>query len=210
MSMLNFEPKYRVEGETLVGGRLFDFWVGPFYVGFFGVTAAFFAILGTLLIFYGAAIGPTWQPFKISIDPPDISRGLGFAPLKEGGLWQLITICALGGVHVRGLCARSRSARKLGIGLPCADRVQFGGDLRVLRRWWCSGPMHAGRLGLWVPVWDHEPSGLGFERRVSVSTLSLQPRAHAGGDVLLHDDVHAFAAWWGDIGGGESLVMDRA
>ena len=43
MSMLNFEEKYRVRGGTLVGGDLFDFWAGPFYVGFFGVTAIFFA-----------------------------------------------------------------------------------------------------------------------------------------------------------------------
>ena len=36
MAMLNFEKKYRVRGGTLLGGDLFDFWVGPFYVGFFG------------------------------------------------------------------------------------------------------------------------------------------------------------------------------
>ena len=46
MAMLNFERKYRVRGGTLVGGDLFDFWVGPFYVGFFGVTTAFFSLLG--------------------------------------------------------------------------------------------------------------------------------------------------------------------
>jgi len=34
MAMLNFERKYRVRGGTLIGGDLFDFWVGPFYVGF--------------------------------------------------------------------------------------------------------------------------------------------------------------------------------
>ena len=38
MAMLSFERKYRVRGGTLIGGDLFDFWVGPFYVGFFGVT----------------------------------------------------------------------------------------------------------------------------------------------------------------------------
>ena len=37
MAMLSFEKKYRVRGGTLIGGDLFDFWVGPFYVGFFGV-----------------------------------------------------------------------------------------------------------------------------------------------------------------------------
>jgi photosynthetic reaction center L subunit len=33
MAMLSFERKYRVRGGTLIGGDLFDFWVGPFYVG---------------------------------------------------------------------------------------------------------------------------------------------------------------------------------
>ena len=43
MALLSFEKKYRVRGGTLVGGDLFDFWVGPFFVGFFGVTAVFFS-----------------------------------------------------------------------------------------------------------------------------------------------------------------------
>ena len=38
MAMLSFERKYRIRGGTLIGGDLFDFWVGPFYVGFFGMT----------------------------------------------------------------------------------------------------------------------------------------------------------------------------
>jgi photosynthetic reaction center L subunit len=28
MAMLSFEKKYRVRGGTLLGGDLFDFWVG--------------------------------------------------------------------------------------------------------------------------------------------------------------------------------------
>ncbi len=96
MSLLSFERKYRVGGGTLIGGSIFDFWVGPFYVGFFGVTTILCSIVGTALIFYGAAIGPTWAPLKISIAPPDLRYGLGWAPLKEGGLWQLITIFATG------------------------------------------------------------------------------------------------------------------
>jgi phosphoribosylformimino-5-aminoimidazole carboxamide ribotide isomerase len=48
--MLSFERKYRVRGGTLIGGDLFDFWVGPFYVGFFGVTTVLFSVLGTALI----------------------------------------------------------------------------------------------------------------------------------------------------------------
>jgi photosynthetic reaction center L subunit len=116
MAMLSFEKKYRVPGGTLVGGDLFDFWVGPFYVGFFGVTAAFFIILGTALIVYGASQGPTWNIWQINIAPPDISYGLALAPLMKGGLWQIITICATGS-FVSWALREVEISRKLGIGL---------------------------------------------------------------------------------------------
>jgi len=115
MAMLSFERKYRVRGGTLVGGDLFDFWVGPFYVGFFGVTTAFFALLGTALIVWGAAIGPTWNIWQINIAPPDLKYGLGLAPLREGGLWQIITICAVGAFSSWAL-REVEICRKLGIG----------------------------------------------------------------------------------------------
>jgi photosynthetic reaction center L subunit len=115
MALLSFERKYRVRGGTLIGGDLFDFWIGPFYIGFFGVTSAFFAILGTALIFYGASQGPTWNPWLISINPPDVSYGLGFAPMMEGGLWQIITICAIGAFSSWAL-REVEICRKLGMG----------------------------------------------------------------------------------------------
>ena len=116
MALLSFERKYRVPGGTLLGRNLFDFWVGPFYVGFFGVTAAFFSALGTLLIFWGAAKGPTWNPWLISIDPPPVDLGLAPAPLLQGGLWQIITICAIG-AFVSWALRQVEICRKLGIGL---------------------------------------------------------------------------------------------
>lgn len=115
MAMLSFERKYRVRGGTLLGGDLFDFWVGPFYVGFFGVTTLFFSVLGTALILYGAAIGPTWNIWQINIAPPDLKYGLALAPLKEGGLWQIITICAIGAFGSWAL-REVEICRKLGIG----------------------------------------------------------------------------------------------
>jgi photosynthetic reaction center L subunit len=115
MAVLSFEKKYRVRGGTLIGGDLFDFWVGPFYVGFFGVTTAFFASLGTALIFYGAALGDTWNPWLISIDPPPLEYGLALAPLQDGGIWQLVTLCAIG-AFVSWALREVEICRKLGIG----------------------------------------------------------------------------------------------
>ena len=114
MSMLSFEKKYRVRGGTLVGGDLFDFWVGPFYVGFFGFTTIFFTLLGTGLIFYGAAIGPSWNVWQINIAPPDLSYGLRIAPMAEGGLWQMITLCAIGAFSSWAL-RQAEISRKLGM-----------------------------------------------------------------------------------------------
>ena len=116
MAMLSFEKKYRVRGGTLIGGDLFDFWVGPFYVGFFGVLTAFFASIGTALIVYAAAIGGTWNLWQINIAPPDLSYGLALAPLKQGGLWQIITICAHG-AFISWALREVEIARKLGMGL---------------------------------------------------------------------------------------------
>ena len=138
MALLSFERKYRVRGGTLLGGDLFDFWVGPFYVGFFGVTTAIFAGLGTALILYGAALGPTWNPWLVSIAPPDISYGLALAPLKAGGLWQIITICAVGAFCSWAL-REVEICRKLGIGyhVPAAFGVAIFAyvSLVVIRPW---------------------------------------------------------------------------
>jgi photosynthetic reaction center L subunit len=123
MALLNFEKKYRVRGGTLLGGDLFDFWVGPFYVGFFGVTTMFFTLLGTVLILWGASQGPTWNIWQINIAPPDLKYGLRFAPMMEGGLWQIITICALG-AFISWMLREIEIARKLGMGLHVP--VAFG------------------------------------------------------------------------------------
>jgi photosynthetic reaction center L subunit len=116
MAMLSFERKYRVRGGTLVGGDLFDFWVGPFYVGFFGVTTIFFTFVGTAMLLWGAALGPTWNLWQISIAPPDLKYGLRLAPLKEGGIWQVVTVCAIG-AFVSWMLREIEICRKLGMGL---------------------------------------------------------------------------------------------
>ncbi len=64
----------------------------------------------------GAALGPTWNIWRISIAPPDLSYGLAFAPLKDGGLWQTHHHLRPRRLHFLGVTT-SRNARKLGMGM---------------------------------------------------------------------------------------------
>jgi photosynthetic reaction center L subunit len=199
MAMLSFEAKYRVRGGTLIGGDLFDFWVGPFYVGFFGVTSIFFIVVGTLLCVWGAAIGPTWNLWQINIAPPDLKYGLGLAPLREGGLWQLITIAAIG-AFVSWLLRQVEISRKLGMGMHIPSPTASPSS-RTSR--WSSCARAAGRVGTRLPVRHPQSSRLGVERRLSVPALPLQPAAHDRGDVVLHDDARALDARIAHPLGGE-------
>ena len=115
MALLSFEKKYRVPGGTLIGRDLFDFWIGPFYVGFFGISTIFFAGLGTLMILWGAALQGVWNPWLISIEPPPLDVGLGMAKMQNGGIWQLVTFCAIGAFG-SWMLREVEICRKLGIG----------------------------------------------------------------------------------------------
>ena len=116
MAMLSFERKYRVRGGTLHRRR--------------PVRLLGRAVLRRLLrrdddLLHAARhradrstarrIGPTWNIWQINIAPPDLSYGLALAPLTEGGLWQIITICALG-AFVSWALREVEICRKLGIG----------------------------------------------------------------------------------------------
>ncbi|SFP14501.1 photosynthetic reaction center subunit L [Tranquillimonas alkanivorans] len=115
MAILSYEAKYRVRGGGLIPGTPFDFWIGPFYVGFFGFTTLVFSIIGIGCIVWGAAIGPTWNIWQITVSPPPLHYGLSWPPLYEGGLWMIITICAHGAFSSWAL-RQVEIARKLGMG----------------------------------------------------------------------------------------------
>ena len=119
MAMLSFERKYRVRGGTLIGGDLFDFWVGPFYVGFFGVTTTFFALLGTALIVWGAAIGPTWNIWQINIAPPDLNIRAGVSRRCAPGDCGSSSRFARSAPSSLGRCARWRSAANSASAITC-------------------------------------------------------------------------------------------
>ncbi|MEM6909216.1 MAG: photosynthetic reaction center subunit L [Pseudomonadota bacterium] len=152
MALLSFERKYRTRGGTLIGGDLFDFWVGPFYVGFFGVTTAISALLGTALIFAAAADGPTLNPWLIDIQPPPIENGLAIAPLSEGGYWQWITVCAVIAFY-SWVFRQAEISRKLGMSyhIPIAFSVAVFAyvTLNVIRPFWMGAWGHGFPYGIW-------------------------------------------------------------
>lgn len=152
MALLSFERKYRVRGGTLIGGDLFDFWIGPFYVGFFGVTAAISALLGTMLIFAAAVNGDTLNPWLIDIQPPPIEAGLAFAPLNEGGFHQVITLCAIVAFG-SWVLRQAEISRKLGMSyhIPIAFSVAVFAfiTLNVIRPFWMGAWGHAFPYGIW-------------------------------------------------------------
>jgi photosynthetic reaction center L subunit len=154
MAMLSFERKYRVRGGTLVGGDLFDFWVGPFYVGFFGVTTIFFSFLGTALILYDASLQGVFNPWRINVAPPDLKYGLGLAPLKEGGIWQIVTVCALGAFGSWAL-REVEICRKLGMGYHVP--VAFGVAIFAYATLVVIRPVLMGAWGHGFPygIWSH-------------------------------------------------------
>ncbi len=154
MAVLSYERKYRVRGGTLIGGDLFDFWIGPFYVGFFGITGIFFTVLGTALILYGAAIGPTWNPWLINIAPPDLKYGLALAPLREGGLWQIITICAVGS-FVSWAMREAEICRKLGMGYHVPIAFGFAIFAYVTLEVFRPLLMGAWHWGFPYGIWSH-------------------------------------------------------
>jgi photosynthetic reaction center L subunit len=95
-----------------------------------------------------------WNPWLISIDPPPVEMGLAAAPLNQGGLWQIITICAIG-AFVSWALREVEICRKLGIGyhIPVAFGVAIFAyvTLVVIR------PLLMGAWGYAFPygIWTH-------------------------------------------------------
>jgi photosynthetic reaction center L subunit len=96
--VLEFEAAYRKRGGTLLtwlfGSDPFDFWVGRFYVGLFGLISVGAAALGTLVIALAISHMGDGDLVRINIQPPFRATGLGIAPFDAGGAWQLTILFA--------------------------------------------------------------------------------------------------------------------
>jgi photosynthetic reaction center M subunit len=94
------EEFYKRPGGTMFG-QLFgsdplDFWIGRFYVGFWGLVSTAFAAIGTAFYLYQfMVVEGTLNILQARIDPPPLALGLQLqAPGQPGFTWQVIVICA--------------------------------------------------------------------------------------------------------------------
>jgi photosynthetic reaction center M subunit/photosynthetic reaction center L subunit len=100
IAFLDMEAEYRKPGGTLLyalfGADPFDFWVGRFYVGFFGVISLIGIFFGTIFYFYQAwVVEGAYNILQARLDPPPVSAGLRLvSPGEPGFFWQLIVFFA--------------------------------------------------------------------------------------------------------------------
>lgn len=100
LSLSELEPLYKKRGGTLLeaafGADPFDFWVGRFYVGAFGVMSLIGMTLGVIFYFVQAwVVEGNYNLLRARIDPPPISAGLAIqTPGEPGFFWQIIIISA--------------------------------------------------------------------------------------------------------------------
>ena len=117
MAMMSYEAKYRVRGGTLIGGDLFDFWVGPFYVGFFGVTTIIFASARHAADRLRRGDRPDLGAVQDQHRPAAASAtGWAGRRCARAGCGRS-SRSARSAPSAPGRCGRWRSRRKLGIGL---------------------------------------------------------------------------------------------
>ncbi|MGP6159798.1 MAG: photosynthetic reaction center subunit L [Vulcanimicrobiaceae bacterium] len=93
--MQAFESVYRKRGGTFLAdlfgrGDPFDFWVGRFYVGIFGLISVGAAALGIAFIAFSISRMGDGDLVRINIPPPLRQYGLGLAPFDHGGNWEWI------------------------------------------------------------------------------------------------------------------------
>jgi photosynthetic reaction center M subunit len=103
-------------------GMIGDAQVGPIYLGFLGVVSLICGFVAIEIIGLNMLASVNWSPiefvrrlFWLTLDPPPAKYGLGLAPLKEGGWWQMAGFFLTASVLL--WWARTyRRARALGMG----------------------------------------------------------------------------------------------
>jgi len=144
-TLAQIEADFRKPGRTFFGDIFgfdpFDFWVGPFFVGLWGVTAILGIIIG--VYFYADAVifhGPYSYAQNFiagKLAPPPAAVGLGLAaPGTEGFKWQM-TILFASLTFFSWMMRQADICRKLELGyhVPLSYSVVFSAwlTLQVVR-----------------------------------------------------------------------------
>lgn len=144
-TVAEIEADYRKPGGSTFAAIFrndpFDFWVGPFYVGFWGFMASVAITVGAAFYFYGTVfLGPYSYPQNFlagRIDPPPASAGLNIvAGGQPGFIWQMCVFWATI-AFFSWMMRQTDIARKLDMGyhIPISYGVVFSAwlTLQVIR-----------------------------------------------------------------------------
>jgi len=118
ISFAEMESMYKKPGGTMLhslfGADPFDFWVGRFYVGTFGVLSLIGIFLGVLFYLYQAwIIEGNFNLLAARLDPPPISAGMRLMQANEPGFFWQLTIFAATIAFIGWLLRQVDIARKL-------------------------------------------------------------------------------------------------
>jgi photosynthetic reaction center L subunit len=100
LSLVEVEKQFKKPGGTIMHALFnvdpFDYWIGRFYLGTFGVISLLGIFFGTVFYFYQAwIVEGAFNILQARLDPPPISAGLRLVgPNEPGFFWQLIVFWA--------------------------------------------------------------------------------------------------------------------
>ncbi|MGA7266193.1 MAG: photosynthetic reaction center subunit M [Aestuariivirga sp.] len=107
-------------------GFLGDAQIGPIYLGFLGIASLICGFIAIEIIGLNMLASVNWDPiqfvrqlFWLGLEPPPAKYGLGLAPLREGGWWQMAGFFLTASILLWWL-RTYRRARALGMGTHIA------------------------------------------------------------------------------------------
>ena len=107
-------------------GFIGDAQVGPIYLGFLGIASLICGFIAIEIIGLNMLASVNWDPiqfvrqlFWLGLEPPPAKYGLGLAPLREGGWWQMAGFFLTASILLWWL-RTYRRARALGMGTHVA------------------------------------------------------------------------------------------
>ena len=119
-------PREKGTTTNWLMGKLGDAQIGPIYLGFLGIASLICGFVAIEIIGLNMLASVHWNPvqfvrqlFWLGLEPPAAKYGLGLAPLREGGWWQLAGFFLTASILLWWL-RTYRRARALGMGTHIA------------------------------------------------------------------------------------------